>query len=71
MTGDKLKGGHPKPDNTQPYRVRLPGFIIDTEVGLGDLIKRVTSYYGVRTCRGCEVRADSLNRRLVFTSRAR
>ena len=27
----------------QPYRVRLPGFVSDEDIGLGDAIKRVTS----------------------------
>ena len=26
-----------------PYRVRIPGFVAETEVGLGDVIKRATS----------------------------
>jgi hypothetical protein len=29
-----------------PHRVRLPGFISDEEVGLGDVMKRATSYLG-------------------------
>ncbi len=28
----------------EPYRVRLPGFITDEEIGLGDVIKRCTGY---------------------------
>ena len=27
----------------QPHRVRLPGFITDEEIGLGDVIKHATS----------------------------
>lgn len=27
----------------QPYRVRLPGFIGDKDIGLGDVIKRATT----------------------------
>ena len=53
----------------QPYRVRLPGFITDEEVGLGDVIKRATSSIGIRPCTGCEQRAARLNRWLVFTGR--
>jgi hypothetical protein len=55
--------------NPQPYRFRLPGFIRDEEVGLGDVIKRATSAFGVRPCGGCEARAAALNRRLAFTGR--
>jgi len=61
-----------KPGGTgtgQPYRVRLPGFVSDEEVGLGDLIKRVTSTAGIRPCGGCAQRAATLNRWLAFSGR--
>lgn len=51
----------------QPYRVRLPGFITEEEVGLGDVIKRATSSAGLKPCGGCERRAAALNRWLVFS----
>ena len=50
-----------------PHRLRLPGFINDEEVGLGDVIKRATSYLGITPCGGCEHRAAVLNRWMVFT----
>ena len=53
------------------HRVRLPGFVSDEDIGLGDVIKRVTSTFGVRPCGGCERRAAALNRWFVFTGRAR
>ncbi len=53
----------------KPYRVRLPGFVTDKEVGLGDVIKRVTSSIGIKPCTGCKRRAAALNRRFVFTGR--
>ncbi len=53
----------------QSYRVRLPGFITDKEVGLGDVIKRATSAVGIRPCGGCERRAAALNRWIVFSGR--
>jgi hypothetical protein len=52
-----------------PHRVRLPGFIIDEEVGLGDVIKRTTSYFGIQPCGRCNRRAATLNRWLLFTNR--
>lgn len=52
-----------------PYRVRLPGFIADEDLGLGDLIKRSTSYVGITPCGGCKRRAAMLNRWMVFTPR--
>jgi hypothetical protein len=51
----------------QPYRVRLPGFVRDEEVGLGDVIKRATYSVGIRPCTGCGRRAAALNRWMVFT----
>ena len=50
----------------QPYRVRLPGFITDEEVGLGDAIKRMTYAVGLKPCDGCTRRAAALNRWFVF-----
>ncbi|HEX3033848.1 MAG TPA: hypothetical protein VHT73_01785 [Thermodesulfobacteriota bacterium] len=52
-----------------PYRVRLPGFITDEEVGLGDVIKRATASVGIKPCGGCARRADMLNRWMVFSGR--
>jgi hypothetical protein len=51
----------------EPLRVRLPGFIRDEEMGLGDLVKRITYAAGIRPCGGCEARATAMNRRVVFT----
>lgn len=53
---------------SEPFRVRLPGFISDQDVvGLGDAIKRVTYAMGIKPCGGCERRAAVLNRWLVFS----
>jgi hypothetical protein len=59
-------------DNTQetgqagPYRVRLPGFVSDEDIGLGDVVKRMTYAMGIRPCGGCERRAGALNSWVVF-----
>jgi len=55
----------------QPYRMRLPGFILDDDIGLGDAIKRVTYGFGIRPSSdcGCERRAALLNRWVVFSQR--
>jgi hypothetical protein len=55
----------------RPYRVRLPGFISEDEVGLGEAIRRATSLLGVRPCGGCAERAAALDRRIVFTGQRR
>jgi hypothetical protein len=52
----------------EPHRVRLPGFLIEEEIGLGDTIKRVTYAMGVKQpCTGCEKRAATLNRWMRFS----
>jgi hypothetical protein len=48
-------------------RVRLPGFITDEDIGLGEVIKRATSAVGIKPCGGCGRRAAALNRWVVFT----
>jgi hypothetical protein len=47
-------------------RVRLPGFLVEGEVGLGAVIKRATSAIGIRPCGGCEQRAAALDRWVSF-----
>ena len=54
-------------EERQPYRVRLPGFVGDEKVGLGDVIKRATYSVGIRPCGGCGRRATALNRWVAFT----
>jgi len=51
----------------ETYRVRLPGFISDEQVGLGDAVKRITYAAGIKPCGGCGRRAAALNRWMVFT----
>ena len=51
----------------QAHRIRLPGFIKEEEIGLGDVIKRVTYAMGIKPCAGCQKRAAALNRRMRFT----
>ncbi len=55
-----------QPDS-KPVRVRLPGFVNDNEIGLGDAIKRATSAMGIKPCGGCQKRAETLNRFVRFT----
>jgi len=51
------------------FKVRLPGFVSGPDVGLGDVVKRATTYLGVRACGSCERRAAVLNRWATFTGR--
>jgi hypothetical protein len=52
--------------NTEPakatHRVRLPRFIVHEPVGMGQIVKRVTSAAGVKPCEPCERRARQLDR---------
>jgi hypothetical protein len=66
MKNRKKKTDEPE---SKPYRVRLPGFISDEDVGLGDVIKRATYAIGVKPCGGCERRATVLNRWMVFSGK--
>jgi hypothetical protein len=56
-----------KPAERLAHRVRLPGFLIEEEIGFGDAIKRVTYAMGITPCAGCEKRAVALNRWLHFS----
>jgi hypothetical protein len=68
MRSDDSKGPAGDPATT-PRRVHLPGFLSEQDIGLGDAIKRTTSYFGIRPCGGCERRATALNNRFVFSGR--
>ena len=52
----------PAAGERQPRPLRLPGFVGDEEIGLGDAIKRAASYFGASPCGGCEQRRAALNR---------
>jgi hypothetical protein len=49
--------------------VRLPGFVSDEAIGLGDVVMRATSVVGIRPCGGCAQRAEKLNKRVTFAPR--
>jgi hypothetical protein len=54
----------------KPLMLRVPMFAgkkMAQPIGLGDAVKRVTTAVGIRTCGGCQRRAQALNRMLVFT----
>jgi len=64
-TGPTKNDGEERQD--PQHRIRLPGFLIDEEIGLGDAIKRVTYAMGIKPCGGCEKRAAALNRWVHFS----
>ncbi len=66
-TGRTVVDNRPQKPAGARHHVRLPGFIKDEEVGLGDAIKRVTYAMGIKPCGGCEKRAAALNRWMHFS----
>ncbi len=69
MNDEAPKSGVPRQGGRKPYRVRLPGFVSEEDVGLGDAIKRATSTVRITPCGGCGRRAAALNRWMVFSGR--
>jgi hypothetical protein len=69
MSDEDPEGTDSEAKRPEPRRVRIPGFNAETEVGLGDVIKRATSLAGIKPCAPCNQRAAALNRRLVFSGR--
>ena len=53
----------------KPFRVRLPRFVDDEEIGLGDVITKSTSALGIQPCGSCGRRAAALNNWLVISRR--
>ncbi len=69
MNEEKAQSDIANKPERQPCRVRLPGFITEEEIGLGDVVKRVTSAVGIAPCGDCARRAAMLNRWMVFSGR--
>jgi hypothetical protein len=73
MASNKGRAGEDQEPQEQPRqeprRVRLPGFLIEEEIGLGQVIKRATTAVGIRPCAGCAQRAKAIDRRITFTGR--
>jgi hypothetical protein len=49
--------------------IKMPGFLFDEDVGLGDAVKRATYALGITPCQACEGRANALNRLVVFSGK--
>ena len=43
----------------RPHNMRLPMFVADEPVGLGDVLKHATSTIGIRPCGGCAKRGGA------------
>jgi hypothetical protein len=44
-------------------------FKMSRSVGLGDVVKKATTAVGIKPCGGCQRRAATLNRAVVFEGR--
>lgn len=62
---------HTRRATRQPLEVFLPGSLVQTPVGLGDLVTRVSSSVGFRPCGGCQARAEALNHWVVLSPQRR
>ena len=51
------------------FTVRLPGFVADHAIGLGDVVSRVATRVGFTACGGCTRRAAQMNQWISFTGR--
>lgn len=51
----------PGPPAPPRHQVRLPGFLVQRETGLGDAVSRATAIARIRPCGGCRRRAATLN----------
>lgn len=60
-------GRQPEKPAKRPYRISLPGFVRDEEVGLGDVIKHATASIGIKPCGQCGDRAAKLNSWVRFS----
>jgi hypothetical protein len=65
MLFDPNTGAEYQPQDTSGARqVQVP--FLSEEIGLGALIKRLTSAVGVQPCGGCQERARRLDERVRF-----
>jgi hypothetical protein len=71
MNGKEPPENQGEEPEREHHRVRLPGFLIEEEIGLGDVVKRITYAMGIKPCSGCEKRAAALNRWMHFSRRSR
>lgn len=51
---------------TSKHNIRIPFLTDDANIGLGDVIRKVTYAVGIEPCTGCERRARRLNRWMSF-----
>jgi hypothetical protein len=65
-----INRGTSQTTESQPHQINIPGFV-NEEIGLGDVIKKITTRVGFKPCGGCQRRAAALNQWLVFSPQRR
>lgn len=60
-----------KQEEKKPVKLKIPGFLREEEetIGLGDLIKRVTTSVGIKPCGACNKRAQTLNNWMTISKK--
>ena len=71
MKKDGTKRDPKAKSETTPHRFRVPGFVTDQDIGLGEVIRRATYAMRIKPCSACERRAAELSHWMVFTGRRR
>ena len=66
-TATKTTGDRSDAPWHEPHRLRLPGFLVEEEIGLGDVIRHATYAMGIKPCGACSKRAAALNRWMVLS----
>ena len=66
MKDKGIKAVITKVEKNEPHKIRIPGFLVEDEIGLGGVIKKVTTSLGIKPCGGCNRRAEFLNQWMVF-----
>lgn len=56
------------PKQSKAVKVTIP-IGVHQEVGLGQVVKRVTGAFGIEPCNSCHRRAEFLDRHVVFGGR--
>jgi hypothetical protein len=69
MSQESVEHSRIPDDMTPKHRARLPRFVSSEPVGLGDVVKKVTTAVGIRPCGACEERAARMNQWLRLEPR--
>lgn len=66
ITNSPIQAAEPKRDGPAKHNIRLPFFVDDEHIGLGEVVRKMTYAIGVKPCSGCERRSATLNRWMSF-----